>query len=73
MPLQGRAKLLPRNFWQSLWAVLLGNALYFGLVSHLPERARHVQNQIDWGLAVDAWFCLVFYGLLGLLKNRYKF
>jgi hypothetical protein len=56
------------RFWRSLLAVLLGNALYFSIVSHLPERARHAPYQIDLGLAVDFWICLVFYGLLGLLK-----
>jgi len=59
---------LPPTFWRSLIAVLLGNALYFGLESHLPPRARHTPFAIDWGLAVDFWVCLVFYGLIRLIR-----
>ena len=29
---------------------------------------RHVPYKIDWGLAIDFWCCLVFYGLLARLK-----
>ncbi len=59
---------LNRRFWHALAAVLLGNAVYFSLDRYLPARARHVPYQLDWGLAVDFWVCLVFYGLLALLK-----
>lgn len=58
----------PRQFWHSLAAVLLGNALYFGCERFLPAAGRHVPYRIDWGLAIDFWICLVFYGLLARLK-----
>ncbi len=59
---------MKRRFFHSLLAVVLGNVLYFGIFSYLPSRAQHRPFQIDWGLAVDFWFCLVFYGLLACLK-----
>ncbi len=59
---------MKRRFWHSLLAVVLGNALYFGIFSYLPTRAQHKPFQIDWGLAVDFWFCLVLYGVLARLK-----
>ena len=43
---------MKRRTWQSLIAVLAGNASY----------------QIDWGLAVDFWICLVCYGLVRLIR-----
>ena len=55
------------RFWRSLIAILLGNAVYFSIVRWLPPRARHEPFQIDWGLAVDFWFCVAFYGLLNLI------
>jgi hypothetical protein len=57
-----------RQFWHSLAAVLLGNAVYFGVYRWLPPGARHEPYKIDWGLAFDFWFCLVFWGLLARLK-----
>ncbi len=59
-----------RNFWKSLAAVLLGNAVYFSVMSQLPPAARHVPNRIDLGLVVDFWFCLVAYGAIDLLLRR---
>lgn len=56
-----------KNFAKSLVAVLLGNAAYFLVMPHLPPAARHKTFQIDLGLAVDAWFCLVFYGLVEMV------
>jgi hypothetical protein len=52
------------NFLQSLLAVLLGNAVYYMLMPSLPPAARHKWSQIDLGLLVDFWFCLVAYGLI---------
>jgi hypothetical protein len=52
------------NFVQSLLAVLLGNAAYYALMPSLPPLARHKLFQVDWGLAVDFWFCLVAFGLI---------
>jgi hypothetical protein len=48
---------------------LVGNAIYFLSMNHLPRRARHGVNQFDLGLLVDFWICLVIYGLLELLKR----
>ena len=49
-------------------AVLLGSLLYFFvLMPHLPAPARHQPYQLDLGLLIDAWICLVFYGLIELL------
>jgi len=52
------------NFVQSLLAVLLGNAAYYILMPSLPQQARHKLFQMDLGLVVDFWFCLVAYGLI---------
>lgn len=57
-----------RQFWHSLVAVVLGNAVYFSFERFLPSAGRHVPRRIDWGLAIDFWCCLVFYGLLAGLK-----
>ena len=57
------AMKLNRSFWQSLIAVLAGNAIYFSLERFLPPRAQHQLYRIDLGLAVDFWVCLVCYGL----------
>jgi len=57
--------VLPPNFWISLVAVLVGNALYFFLVvPMLPYHAQHNPFKFDVGLLVDFWVCLVVYGLL---------
>jgi hypothetical protein len=53
---------------KSLIAVVLGNVLYFSLSPHLPPGARHKPFALDWGIAVDFWFCLCVYGLLDLAK-----
>jgi hypothetical protein len=52
------------NFAHALLAVLVGNAAYFLLGRYLPPGARHVPFQIDLGLVVDFWFCLVVFGLI---------
>lgn len=52
------------NYVQSLLAVLLGNAAYYILLPSLPQAAHHKLFQIDLGLLVDFWFCLVAYGLI---------
>jgi len=57
-----------RPFWQSLIAVLAGNAIYFSVEQFLPLRAQHQLYQVDWGLAVDFWMCLVCYGLVRLIR-----
>lgn len=52
------------NFIHALIAVLAGNAAYYMLMPYLPPRARHVLFQIDLGLVVDFWFCLVIFGIV---------
>jgi hypothetical protein len=52
------------NFVQSLLAVLLGNAAYYILMPSLPPAARHRLFQLDLGLVVDFWFCVVAFGLI---------
>jgi hypothetical protein len=48
-------------------AVLIGSLLYFFvLMPHLPPAGRHQPYRLDWGLVVDAWICLVLYGLIEL-------
>jgi hypothetical protein len=59
---------LKKRLLHSLIAVVAGNAVYFTVVEWLPPAARHQPFQIDWGLAVDAWFCLVCYALLGMTR-----
>jgi hypothetical protein len=58
------------NFFQALIAVLVGNAAYFLLGRYLPPMVRHVPFQIDLGLAVDFWFCLVVFGLIKTMAGR---
>jgi hypothetical protein len=58
-----------RRFLRSLIAVLSGNATYFALLPYLPPGAYHEPARADWGLLVDFWFCVVFYGLLGFVKR----
>lgn len=61
------------NFWRSLIAVLVGNAIYFLLVNpRLPSHARHRYFAIDLGLLVDFWICLVVYGLVLTLWKKKK-
>jgi hypothetical protein len=64
-----RKSYLPKNFWQSLIAVVAGNAIYFLSMNHLPRPARHTTFKFDLGLVVDFWICLVVYGLLELFKR----
>ena len=52
------------NFLQALIAIILGNLVYFALVPSLPPVARHRPSQIDLGMVLDFWFCLVAYGLI---------
>ena len=56
------------NFWRSLIAVLAGNAIYYASWQHLPVGAQHQLYQVDWGLAVDFWMCLVCYGIVRLIR-----
>ena len=51
------------NLIQALCAITLGNVAYFLLAPSLPV-ARHRPFQLDAGMVVDFWFCLVAYGLI---------
>jgi len=59
---------MPVNLAQALCAIILGNLAYFfiGPRLHLP---RHRPFQMDWGLVVDFWFCVVVYGLIRSAKR----
>ena len=52
------------NLLQALVAIVLGNVVYFLLVPSLPQVARHRPFQLDLGMVLDFWFCLVAYGLI---------
>ena len=52
------------NFVQALVAIVLGNVAYFLLMPSLPPVARHRPSQIDLGMLLDFWICLVAYGLI---------
>ena len=56
------------RFWRYLIAIVLGNAIYFGIESWLPPKAQHQAYRIDWGLAVDFWICLACYGIVRLIR-----
>jgi hypothetical protein len=51
------------NLLQALAAIVLGNVAYFLLAPSLPL-PRHRPFQLDAGLLVDFWFCVVAYGLI---------
>jgi hypothetical protein len=57
------------NFLQALLAILLGNVVYFAIVPSLPPVARHRPSQLDLGMVVDFWFCLVAYGLIRTVRK----
>ena len=51
------------NLLQALLAIILGNVAYFLLAPSLPI-PRHRPFQLDAGLVVDFFFCVVAYGLI---------
>lgn len=58
---------MPLRLLKQLIAVVTGSLLYFFvLMPHLPLAARHQPYRLDWGLVIDAWICLVLYGLIEL-------
>ncbi len=59
---------MKHTFWRSLIAVVAGNLIYFAAERFLPLLAQHQPYRIDWGLAVDFWFCLVCYGIVRLIR-----
>jgi hypothetical protein len=62
---------MPRRILKQFAAVLIGNLLYFFvLMPHLSPAAAHTPYRLDWGLLIDAWICLVIYGLIELIFRR---
>lgn len=59
------------NFFRSLAAVIVGNAIYFGIMPYLPNSAQHNSFRIDFGLIIDFWICLVIWGFLSWI-SRYR-
>jgi hypothetical protein len=51
------------NLIQALCAIILGNVAYFLLAPSLPL-PRHRPFQLDVGLLIDFWFCIVAFGLI---------
>ena len=51
------------NLLQALAAIILGNIAYFLFAPSLPV-PRHRPFQLDAGLVVDFFFCVVAYGLI---------
>jgi ABC-type uncharacterized transport system permease subunit len=62
-----------RRLLKQLIAVVAGSLLYFFvLMPHLPAAGRHQPFRIDLGLLVDAWICLVLYGIIELLDRKWR-
>jgi hypothetical protein len=59
-----------KNFLDALVAVLLGNAIYFLLMPHLPRVARHALFREDWGLVVDFAICLMIFVVVKYARRR---
>jgi hypothetical protein len=55
--------LVLQSLLQALGAIILGNVAYFFLASIFPL-PHHQPFQLDAGLLVDFWFCVVAYGLI---------
>ena len=47
--------------------ILLGNGLYYAFFPYLPLAARHQTFKVDLGTLVDAWFCLIVFGIFELV------
>jgi hypothetical protein len=65
----------PARWLRYLAIILIGNALYFAALPHLPPAARHQRFKLDLGTLVDFWFCLVVFGIFELvdfLRKRAK-
>jgi hypothetical protein len=51
-----------------LIAIVLGNAIYFWLMPHLPPKVQHQPFQLDWGIAVNFVICVACYGVIRLIR-----
>jgi ABC-type uncharacterized transport system permease subunit len=64
---------VPRRILKQLIAIVAGSLLYFFvLMPHLPPAGRHQPFRIDLGLLVDAWLCLVMYGMVEWLDRKWR-
>jgi hypothetical protein len=59
-----------KNFLDTLLAVLVGNAIYFLLMPHLPSAAQHRLFREDWGLLVDFCICAAIFATVKVVRNR---
>ena len=50
-----------------LIAIVAGNLLYLYLTPYLPPAAQHHPFHLDFGLIIDLWICVAFYGLIEML------
>jgi hypothetical protein len=58
------------NWMRMLFAVLLGNVIYFAAQPVLPETARHHLYSIDPGLVLDFAICVGIYLLVRQQKKE---
>ncbi len=66
-------KCVLRRLLKQFVAVVAGSLLYFFvLMPHLPLAGRHRPFQIDIGLLVDAWVCLVLYGAIEWVDRKWR-
>jgi len=56
--------MIIRNWMKMLLAILLGNLIYFAILSRLPESMHHDLYKIDAGLLLDFAICVGIYLLL---------
>jgi hypothetical protein len=62
-----------RKLLKQFIAIVMGNLLYFFiLMPHLPAAGRHQPFRIDLGLLVDAWLCLVLYGVIEWFDRKWR-
>ncbi len=59
-----------KNFLDALVAVLAGNALYYLLMPHLPDVARHGLFREDWGLLVDFAICFLIFVVVKYIRRN---
>jgi hypothetical protein len=59
-----------RNFLDALLAVLVGNAIYFLVMPHLPVTMRHSWFKEDWGLLVDFLICTAIFVSVKIVRAR---
>ena len=62
---------MARRLLKQLVAIIIGNAIYFLLLMpHVPAKAQHQPDKLDFGLLVDFWICVVVYGVIELIARR---